>query len=474
MKKSLLFATISLLAATAFAQTSEPFGTFARPFAADSPWNIRPLNPVLGTYAPPLTPPQNWYPMISSGNLSTRAFLASETDQPMVIYPEAGQPGVWDADARESKATVTIPRWPADTFGASGGDGHADIFDPVSGKIHSFWKLRFKDGKWTAVQHAWTSINGRGWGDPSHNYQGARAAGVPSIGGMIRTHEVNDGQPYYQHALAMSMSREGLAGNPAYVYPATSADKDSNVLHKGQVPEGALMMLPHDYTMQIDNPLLEKVVETLKVYGARVVDENTGTPFAIYAEIGAPFNLLNGNNSHDYPIYQELERMRQAMRQVVSASGYVDGNGNPTTANVPTGKENLLSMRGPWTPYTPGSSAAPFNTFTQSVEYPALPTVTEQQNGNGTGIGGGSIAMGGVTWARPVAGATYRLTAIGTGNAAVRIVMYSGSSQVGGTPYLTNGQSANFVWPASGGWATVWTKNGVNQAGSIRATMIRQ
>jgi len=451
------------------------FGTFAKPFKADSPWNIRPINPVLGTYTLPLTGPQNWDPKISTGDLSTAAFLAKDSDSAMEVFPLEDEVGVWDPDAAVFLASITIPRWPQNVVPAEGGDGHADIVDPVTGKVHSFWKLRYINGKWRAKQHAWSSLTGRGWGDPAHYYQGARAVGVPTIGGLIRIHEVDDGESHYKHALAMSASWEGLSGNPTFIYPATSADAYSNTKHIGQVPEGALMMLPQDYNMQISNPQLQKVVETLKIFGARVVDENYGTPFHIYVENGAAFNLYGEDSEENNSIRGELRRMREAMRQVISAD-YVDGDGNPTTADEP-GNFNLLSLRGPWKPTQVGGPVGVFNSLTQSIEFASVPTAIRQQNGDSTGISGGKVPgdttrQTRVTWAKPVSGATYRLTASGTGSTSVMLHLYSGGTAQAQTPELKPGESSTFVWP-NDGWATVIVKNVANKAGSISATMIR-
>ena len=463
MKKYLFAAAVTLLAASAFAQT-EPFGTFKRPFAADSPWNIRPIGPVFGAYAPP----EGIYkPSVDKGKFSTAAFLAAKDDPPMVVYPLLNTSGINDPDARELLPSVTIPRWPAATVAASGSDGHAEIVDPITGKVHSFWQLKLVDGKWRAAQHAWSPLAGRGWGDPAHYFQGARAAGVSTIGGLIRIHEVDDGKSLYEHALAMSMAKEGLKANPAYIYPATSADNNAASTNTGEIPEGALMMLPPDYKMTYSNPLLQKVVETLKVYGARVVDRNEGTPFAIYVENGARWPIWINNPTADNAMYNEMENMRKHMRQVISANSYVDGNGNPTTANVP-GNFNILSMRGPWTSTVAGAAPAPYNSLTQSIEFPSKPTYVEQSNGNSTGISGG------VSWGKPVAGATYKVTAIGTGGARMALQLWVGGNVVSQTGYLADGQSANVTWPASGGWAVVIARSAPNQAGSIRATMIKQ
>lgn len=466
MKKYLALAIASLCVASAFAQT-EPFGTFTKPFAADSPWNIRPIGPVLGTYSPPQEPTN--YGAVGGGIFSSRAFLATADDPQMVVYPPVGQQWMSDPDAGGNVASVTIPHWPAATTPATGSDGHADIVDPITGRVHSFWQLKFVNGQWHAALHAWSPLAGRGWGDGGHHYQGARATGVPTIGGMIRAHEVDDGKDVYEHALAVSLAHAGLKATPAYVYPATSADKDAATTNKGQVSEGTLMMLPQDYVMGTDNPLLKKVVETLKVYGARVVDRNTATPFVIYVENGANFPLYKGGGL-DTEVYLEMERLRKALHPVDSAYGYVDGNGNPTTANE-QGNFNILSLRGPWALQS-GDAVAPFNSLTQSIEFPNKPAVVVQQNGNGTGIAGGAVSNGGLTWGRPAAGDKYRVTAIGTGGARVRVILY-GTSGNADTGYLSDGQSAVVTWPA-GGWASVLAASAANQAGSIRATMIKQ
>ena len=206
-----------------------------------------------------------------------------------------------------------------------------------------------------------------------------------------------------------------------------------------------------------------------------MVDRNTDTPFSIYVENGGGWPLYSGSNLT--PVYQSMEQIRLALRQVISASSYLDGNGNPTTANVPD-NFNILSMRGPWQLTAPaGATLGRFNTFTQSVEFPSAPTYVEQSNGNGTGIAGGSATGAnavGVSWGRPVAGATYKVTAIGTGGARIVVQLWVGGNVVSQTPYLSDGQSANVTWPASGGWAVVIARSAPNQAGSIRATMIKQ
>ena len=80
-----------------------------------------------------------------------------------------------------------------------------------------------------------------------------------------------------------------------YVFPATAADGNAATTNTGRIPEGALMMLPYNFDVsQIANPAVRKVAQTLKVYGAYVVDRNVGVPFTIS---GTGFGAYNGGNT---------------------------------------------------------------------------------------------------------------------------------------------------------------------------------
>ncbi|MET0267759.1 MAG: Atrophin-1 multi-domain protein, partial [Duganella sp.] len=453
--------TMAACVASASAQTSltnvapPAFGTHATPFNADSLWNSRPIKPKFGTF---VIPKSSYYPAIMSGAFSTGLYLAKPTDSPMTVVGFAGTGGVDDPDS-QTKRSVTLPRWPAAAVPASGTDGHMDIYDPVTNIIHSFWKLKKVNGVWNATLYAWSPADGSGFGDPAHFYRGARAAGVVSSAGLIRAAEVKDGLPHFRHALVMSLTFNGLSGKTPYIYPATSADTDAAKSNTGEIPEGALLMLPPDYdTSKIANADLRKVAETLKIFGAYVVDRNDGTPFAIYVEQGVPYDLHNGgwNNA----VAAELDRIRANLRQVVSAEKWVDGNGKATVFKQ--AETNILSMRGPWKRDW-GTTTGSFNTWTQSLEFPAASTSTGMSNGNSTGLSK-------IIWAKPAVGDNLKFTVQATGGAKLRIVVYSGSKQVVDTGNLSDQQSARFTWP-TGAWFVLYATSGVNVASSVRADL---
>ena len=71
---ALLFISVSVQAAT--------FGTYTNPFSAQSPWNARPMRPVLGDFE---IPKSTYAPTLAEGKWSTGVFLAQSTDKPMTV-----------------------------------------------------------------------------------------------------------------------------------------------------------------------------------------------------------------------------------------------------------------------------------------------------------------------------------------------------------------------------------------------------
>ena len=453
-------------ATTEAAARPAPFGSYLRPYAATSLWNARPVNPAFGTF---VIPKSSYSPTVASGAYSTGVFLASTTDKPMTIVGPGSTAthtvGVADPDSTGNRV-ITIPRWPAGVLPASGTDGHADIVDPETKIIHSFWQLKQKDGRWTAALYSWSKLSGLGWGDPAHYYQGARAVGIPASAGLIRKHEIKDGLTTYPHALAMSLTKNGLANgvsSPAYIFPATSADNTA-AANTGAIPQGALLMLPPSFDgSAITNPDLKKIVATLKLYGAYVVDYNTGTPFVIYAENDAGFNLMP--NGWDNKVATQLDLIRAQLRQVTSVQGWIDGNGNTATAAIKAQQNmNILSMRGPWSRQS-GNGAASYDTLEQRLVFEPASSKTVHVNTSNAGLTR-------VTWALPQPGAHVELSVSATGGATLRLQVSSNGVITQDTRDLANGQSQRLVWPANAKLTLIAT-GGTGGASSVKALLVK-
>ena len=444
------------------------FGTFLKLFAKDSPWNSRPIKPVLGTWMiPACYKPRGsayrCFPSIQGGAYSTGIYQASPSDLPRTIYAAAGTKGIFDSDADEWKPSITIPHWPVDAVGATGSDGHCDIIDEAAGVIHSFWILKADAaGRLTARQYGWSRIDGKGFGDAAHYYQGARATGVPTCAGMIRKHEVADGKLMFEHALAMSLDQSGLAASPAFIAPATISDWNPQV-NTGKIPQGALMMLPpgYDTTRLARWPLLKKVAETLKVYGARVVDRNEFTPYAIYVENGAAWDMspLPG---WDNDMAAELDYIRTQLRQVVSQDGWIAGE--ETIA-----KPGIMSLRGPWR-HEKSGLAAPglYDTLAQGLRFAANTELVSVANGNGTGFR--------VQDLKPKAGDYLKLSARSDCGARLKMVVYGQRPDGGAAANIvlvpTDSAPAYVKWPL-GGWCNLVAWKFPGPAGVLQATLTK-
>lgn len=325
----------------------ENYETFKNPHALNSFWNVQPINPKFDSYVIPKDK-TGWFPSISAGGFSTGFFEAKATDKPMTVYAPKGSAGINDSLSERRIPSITIPRWPEATIPAALGDGHADIYDPVTGIVHTFWQLRKQaDGTYTAAQWTPVEMKGTGWGTLAYYQMGARAAGVPTSAGIIRAHEINDGKPMYEHALAMSLAFSGLSPvAPGYVYPATSSDSGYQANY-GKVPEGALLMIPADFDeTKIRKDFMKKIVKTLKTYGARVVDRNDGTPFAMYVEIGG---VWPGHaNGWDNNYAADLDLIRSSLRMVTSQEAWLNKKGEKVSLPNNFDQDNLLSLRGAW------------------------------------------------------------------------------------------------------------------------------
>lgn len=234
---------------------SVAFSSYEKPLAADSFWNSQPVSP---TFSDIGIPSSIYYPTAYTPAFSASCYLANATHTLGVIKTGPGYLGVHDRDSEKLLSEITLPHWPSEVIPATGGDAHADVIDIENRVIHSFYKLKIVNGEWTSLLYSWAPLDGRGWGDPAHFYQGGRAVGVPPCAGMIRIHEVNDGDEIFRHALAMSLTYNALSNNPGYIFPATAADLSLSS-NTGKIPEGALLMLPSSFDVsKIKTPLLKK------------------------------------------------------------------------------------------------------------------------------------------------------------------------------------------------------------------------
>ena len=382
---------------------------FREPFSADSPWKLRPVNPVLDTWQ---IPDDIYQPTTEVGSYSVKFYRATASDGPRTVYARAPRNGIGHPDLGKDVQQITFERFPADAVPAPSTDGHMDFVDEVTGVIHSlFAGVIDGDGRYTIDTYGWTKIGDRGWPTGAHYYQGVRAVGVPPIAGLIRTWEVQEGVSEFNHALAMTLAGSGLSGvPPGYIYPAGWADSgyESNT---GQIPEGALMMLPPGFDAEaLTNPDSRKIARTLKTRGAYVIDRNVGTPFSIYVELGT--QGFGNSGQWEAAYNNDMVAIKNALRRVMSVDGWLNNEGLSVSNHADGVGINLMSLRGGDWYVADGTAPAPvYNTYEQRLEWG--PT---DGSYNLSMTYGAQYAMH-TAWGKFVPGRSYRF-AITAGNGA--------------------------------------------------------
>ncbi len=428
------------------------WGTHAKPFAVDSPWNCRPVNPTFGSFQIPDSS-MGYFPSIEGGIYSVVLVRAGASDPSRVVHTITGRSGINTVYADPSAfQTITIPRWPAAATPAAGTDGHLDIYDPVTGIIHSLFECRDDGGVIRAGQYNATLIAGSGWGGPSLYYQGARAVGGIPSAGLIRTAEIDDGKPMYEHALTCSLDYSGLSATlPGFIWPATSADTSYGD-NTGEIPEGALLMLPPSFDAEaMGSEKMRKVARTLKTYGVYVTDRNLGTPYSIYVEgVTETFKIhqsypdvagdgWSGNAAND------LVAIQHALRQVTGQDGWIDGAGNALPSLVIN--QRMVSGQGAMHAFNKqlGATGVEMTSYTYDIQHDRVMV---------TGVANAALScielLGPNVTPKWEGGATYTL-AVQTSSPSITVALeflnHSGGSRAK-TPYIKGGEFAEVTTKA--------------------------
>jgi hypothetical protein len=449
-RREFLITAATLLTAPpqVLASPASSTGTFEHLFNSQSLWNARPIDPVLGEVA---IPQEDNVPYLEQGKYSTKLFRATASDGPVTVQGLNDGAGIWVSDELRTRPVV-VPHFPENVVPATGMDGHCEILDETSGIIHSFYQLSFdkKEKVWKAGKYTVSLVRGTGWGSPAHP-DGPRASGTPSNSGILRVHEI--GSAVVPHALAVAAHFNVLKSGPAY--PATLQDRGGSREYSGAFPMGTLFMLPPDFESdKLSWPNARAIARTLKVYGARLIDATSRT-FAFAGEIGGQWSqAVDRNNVWQSSWAEDLTRIRDHLRPVISTSGWLDAEGMAFTP-VPWERMNLLSMRGPWTKQGgPEESVSGFDTISdlflfpetqRSIAYEKTVRLRDDASSNPW-----FQWMEGCWYINPQPGRQYRVKAAGFGQATGGLEIRSRDSgtTLASVSDLKIGEEAGITWPA--------------------------
>src|SRR5262249_50830743 len=158
--------------------------------------------------------------------------------------------------------------------GPPGGDAHLSIVDPSRHIVDESWlTARVFAGNLSSGFHTRIDLRGDG-------LSGATASGMSSLGGLIRTWELQ--QHDIRHVLAVAMPAGLMA--PGAVWPAHQEDSFAASAYHGSVHMGSLLAIPASVNVGALGLSAEgtAIAYALQRYGAYVVD--TGGSMAFVAE----------------------------------------------------------------------------------------------------------------------------------------------------------------------------------------------
>jgi hypothetical protein len=243
------------------------------------------------------------------------AFILVPPSQPKVPLKITDYPGESDPGPYPLPDNLPIEGWPANyrrnaAAGArpsledvqrdkanAGGDRHAIVVDPASGKLYELFGAKRTDAGWQAACAAIFDLRSNklrpdGW-------TSADAAGLPIFPAVIRYDELKAGM--VNHAMRVTVRNT----RRAYVAPAThfaSSKTDENLPRMGE-----RLRLKADFAVAGFSPEVQAILKGLKKHGMLVADN--GIEWAISCAPDERIPVL-----HD-----ELRRVKGAAFEVVEA-----------------------------------------------------------------------------------------------------------------------------------------------------------
>lgn len=217
-------------------------------------------------------------------------------------------------------------RIPAGATPAVGSDAHLHVVDPDGRTLHETWIFSGPNasGDCTAAGYARTDLFGSGISPVDGLNVGLRAYGGSSIGGLIRTWEIQSGQ--IRHALAVALL-DDVQLKQGWVWPATQEDT-GNSDYGGNIPMGSLVAIPASVDLSTLglSPSGLVLARAFQDFGAYIVDTSDG--FSVYAEpSSAP--LLAAMRA-------DLPKIRAQLRVVTNnGPASVGGGGTPRVPVAP-------------------------------------------------------------------------------------------------------------------------------------------
>jgi hypothetical protein len=271
-----------------------------RPFAPNSVWN-RPLGK--GARLAPqsrsdvkelVRQVDDYGPWLNTWSYSTPVYLVGPGQRTTHVRLDT-----WGPDLQASWDAVPLP---ANAVPAKGSDQQLTLWQPATNTLWEFWKLHKVHGAWHARWGGKMQDVSRSPGYFTHdgdtNDWGATATGLPLLGGLITTADLQRGS--INHALAISLVE---TASRYYAFPAQRTD--GNVFTPGvaQIPEGTRFRLnPRLNVAALHLPRLDRMLAAAaKRYGIIVRDKGGSVSFYGQDPVSGQANLWGSALQGQYP-----------------------------------------------------------------------------------------------------------------------------------------------------------------------------
>ena len=195
----------------------------------------------------------------------------------------------------------------------------------------------YPDGpNWKSYDFAQFDLTANGWGmksDSTTCYHGTSASGAPSLGGLIRAGELQNGIKHALRAIAgVGQVRAGAR------WPASASDGDATV---GNVYESSLLAIPHSVnldTLNFQTVQGKNIALALQQYGVYVVDSGSAPNTFIYMqEYSSRAEVPNTGTYSSPTAFGKDLRLAVKYLKVVTNNGpnSIGGGGTPLAPLAP-------------------------------------------------------------------------------------------------------------------------------------------
>lgn len=280
-----------------------------QPFTKDSVWNLQ-------------LPAQRQETPLPAAGLAVANMAVNDDAYGIKLYFASASDPTWSIDFSDynsvtddwSPPNPTTLRAPAGMVPPSGSDGTIIVVDENQQYVYEMWQCSISQTAAGGAPHAsCSSINISDVRSSGiHRNVGVTAAGLPGVGGLLRSSDLASGTAI-RHKLWLALNSELLNGTE--VWPAQQLDSTSKGTYAA-LAFGDVVALTQGYSVANGkcklSPVMQRLAHALQDFGG-IVQDRGGDSVGITAEVGALSTHLDISQS---ALWSQLSCLRQYLVKV--------------------------------------------------------------------------------------------------------------------------------------------------------------